>query len=86
MDPLEKRNKEIYELIKSCKVCVVPDDRIITVDKLPYFSIIEGNIKDNYFHDNKNTKISKERYENLNSLLELRKFFIGVNREQLMHY
>jgi hypothetical protein len=46
-DEFEKRNRFLYEGLKVSKVCVVPDSRILTIDKLPMFSIIEGNIKEN---------------------------------------
>ena len=33
-------------MLQEYKVCVIPDPKIITLDKMPHFSIIEGNIKD----------------------------------------
>lgn len=67
-DEFENRNKQLYEMLKQCKVCVIPDPKIVTVDKLPQFTIIEGNIKDNVYKEKEKTKQSKLRYQNMNSL------------------
>jgi hypothetical protein len=72
-------------MLKQSKVCVIPDERIVTIDKLPVFSIIEGNIKDNLFKDKEKTKISKEKYQNLNSTQGTTKFYMQLNHEEMSH-
>lgn len=44
-DFLEKRNKELYDLLSKEKVIIVPDERIVTIDRLPIFAFLEANIK-----------------------------------------
>ena len=51
-DESQERNQQLYKLLQEYKVCVLPDPKIITLDKLPQFSIIEGNIKDSKFSSN----------------------------------
>lgn len=41
-----QRNKELYKTLKKIGVCVIPDPRIKTADKLPYFAIIQDDIRE----------------------------------------
>jgi len=41
-----QRNKELYKILKKIGVCVIPDPRIKTADHLPYFSIIQDDIRE----------------------------------------
>ena len=41
-----QRNKELYKILKRIGVCVIPDPRIKTADHLPYFAIIQDDIRD----------------------------------------
>ncbi len=72
-------------MLRQYKVCVIPDKRIITLDKLPHFSIIEGNIKDTLFKKNEFTKRSKMNYQNINSLNNSSQFYMQLNSEALQH-
>ena len=41
-----QRNKELYKVLKRIGVCVIPDPRIKTADHLPYFAIIQDDIRE----------------------------------------
>ena len=41
-----QRNKELYKILRKIGVCVIPDPRIRAADYLPYFSIIQDDIRD----------------------------------------
>lgn len=41
-----QRNKELYKILRKIGVCVIPDPRIKTADHLPYFSIIQDDIRE----------------------------------------
>jgi hypothetical protein len=34
-----------YEVIKNFKICVVPSQKVESLDQLPHFMIIENNLK-----------------------------------------
>ncbi|CDW73145.1 UNKNOWN [Stylonychia lemnae] len=83
-DEFDRRNQDLYDMLKQYKVCVIPDHKIITLDKLPAFSIIEGNIKQ-VFKSKEQTKISKQNYQNLNSLQNSTLFYQQLNKEASQH-
>jgi len=73
------RNQRLYNMLNKYKVCVTPDNRIITLDKLPHFSIIEGNIKQQLFKPKENTRRSQINYQNINSLNNSTQFYMKLN-------
>lgn len=42
----KQRNKDLYKILRRIGVCVIPDPRIKTADHLPYFSIIQEDIRE----------------------------------------
>ena len=41
-----QRNKELYKILRKIGICVIPDPRIKTADHLPYFAIIQDDIRE----------------------------------------
>lgn len=41
-----QRNKELYKILRKIGVCVIPDPRIKTADNMPYFAIIQDDIRE----------------------------------------
>lgn len=42
----KERNKQLYDILRHYKVCVVPSSRIESFDHLPHFMIIETSLRD----------------------------------------
>lgn len=42
----KERNKQLYDVLKNYKICVVPSAKIESFDKLPHFMIIETSLRD----------------------------------------
>eukprot|EP00347_Sterkiella_histriomuscorum_P021959 403332176 len=84
-DENDKRNQQLYQMLKEYKVCVIPDQKIITIDKMPNFSIIEGNIKQGLFKKTEFTKQSKQNYQNINSLQNSTLFYMQLNKDAHQH-
>lgn len=42
----KERNMLMYDMLKYYRICVIPSNKIESLDKLPHFFIIETSLKD----------------------------------------
>lgn len=56
----KERNKQLYDILRHYKVCVVPSSKIESFDHLPQFTIIETSLRDIKRQHEKITEASKE--------------------------